>query len=128
MIIQYVAEDGKIFDDEDECMTYERISKIEFHTKDIKFFTDDLENYSLDLDDPCDPYDSCYFMIFKTQEAAKKYSDVLCSYGYTACPEKKGIYYYDDQERMFMDMKEKVDEMKKFIEKYEKILEMIKED
>ena len=128
MIIQYVAEDGKIFEDEDDCIGYEGGLKIKPYAKDIKFFTGDLKEYPLDLTMPYDPYEEGDFMIFKTQEAAEKYSDLMCDYGYINCPTEKGIYYFDEGTEHFINVKETVDEMKRFIAKYEKLLEISKED
>lgn len=128
MIIQYVAEDGEIFEDEDDCMDYERGLRIKDYAKDIKFFTGDLKEYSLDLTMPYDPYENGDFMVFKTQKAAEKYSDLMFDYGYTNCPVEKGIYYFDEGTERMIDMKEKVDGMKRFIAKYEKLLEISKED
>ena len=128
MIIQYVAEDGKIFDDEDNCANYERSLGIKPCIKDMKFFMKDLKECPLDLDIPYDAYETCYFMVFKTQEAAKRYSNLVYDCGYEDCPTEKGVYYYDEGEMQFMNMEEKVNEMKKFIEKYEKLLKIAKGD
>ncbi len=71
----YIAEDGKKFDDEWECVEYERELKSN-QFKDVAFLFDD-EGHQLPLTDA--GFEDCMFIVCKTDEAAAYMYNEFCT-------------------------------------------------
>ena len=67
----YVAFDGSEFDDEDDCLAYERELKAEKYCKEIFFYDADCKPVPLDVEDLND----VYFVNIKTEKACQWFID-----------------------------------------------------
>lgn len=92
MEIIYKASDGKIFDNEDDCLFYERTVNLKFFSKDI-ICLDEKGNLIPIKDDFDNAYERSFFMKIQTDEAA---SFIYNEYGYIIGDSKKGLFYYDE--------------------------------
>lgn len=92
MEIIYKAFDGKIFDDEDDCLCYEKILKLQLFSKDIICL--DEKGKLIPIEDNLDDVlEQATFLKIQTDEAA---SFILSDYGYIIGDSKKGLFYYDE--------------------------------
>lgn len=92
MEIIYKAFDGNIFDDEDDCLFYERTLNLKSFSKDIICL--DKEGNLIPIEDDFDNVcERSFFMKIQTDEAASFIRD---TYGYIIGDSKKGLFYYDE--------------------------------
>lgn len=68
MVVQYVAEDGTIFDDEDACLEYEGIQRI---SKLLKSKLYDANGKELVFDGKSTTCENCYYLDILSLEDAK---------------------------------------------------------
>lgn len=92
MEIIYKAFDGKIFDDEDDCLFYEKTLTLKFFSKDIVCL--DEKGNLISVEDDFDyVYRRTQFLKIQTDEAANFIYNV---YGYKIGNGTKGLFYYDE--------------------------------
>lgn len=113
--IRYIANDGTVFYDEDECRNYEIDTEFEKHKNSIIFLNENGEKI-IDRD-LIHCLDECYFLQVTTMEALHFLKEQFYYFGiegpweYRGCDEKIGAYYYDhgwhDFEAKIKDIKEK---------------------
>lgn len=98
--IRYIADDGTVFYDEDECRNYEINTEFEKHKNSIIFLNEKGENIIERGFVRC--LDECYSVQVKTMEALHFLKEQFYDFGiespwdYNKCDEKIGAYYYDN--------------------------------
>lgn len=100
--ITYVAFDGSEFDDEDDCLAYERTMKATDYEDEIFFYDSNRKPVPLNVED----LDDVYFVNIETEKASKWFLDRCRDSGAThpwtydarrAEPfPKTGFFWYDD--------------------------------
>lgn len=118
VITKYVAEDGTEFEDEDECLTYERTEGMK-NLKGVKFFYEngqEITTYS-SLEDLLD---SSYFIKITDEKDFSKFEELLydevgCQYwadGWNSLRGEKGLFYYDENCDCWMSWDEQYDKLR----------------
>lgn len=121
------AFDGKIFEDEDDCVLYERKEKEKkIHNQ---YFGMDYAENKVDFSEKSffDFFNEIQFLVIKTNAAAEFLSTVAKEEGYTI-PNKIGAFVWDEEESNFVDVEGKIKKMKNELSSYERVLSMVKED
>lgn len=121
------AFDGKIFEDEDDCVLYERKEKEKkIHNQ---YFGMDYAENKVDFSEKnfSDFFNEIQFLVIKTNAAAEFLSTVAKEEGYTI-PNQIGAFVWDEEENDFVDVESKIKKLKNELSSYEKVLNMIKED
>lgn len=106
MDIIYRAFDGKFFDDEDDCISYEKKKKLNKITGGAKFL--DEYGFSLDSEDIEEIFYKTYYMFFETDEIASAVSEMAKDEGYCNWPNKKGSYCWDKNDQFFYPLNKKI--------------------
>lgn len=114
MIIRYVADDGREFESENDCLEYERKAYIKKFSKEIRMFDPSgnrvpVENGITDV----------FYLEVTTDEAAeafeKFYNDSFTPWDWNEMP-KAGKWYYDENDDnwyLVQDLIDKVREIEK---------------
>lgn len=118
--IRYIADNGTVFYDEDECRNYEINIEFEKHKNSIIFLNENGENIIERGLVRC--LDECYFIQVKTMEALYFLKEKFYEFGiespwdhYNKCDEKVSAYYYDDRWRDFeTEIKETKEKCRRF--------------
>lgn len=121
------AFDGKIFEDEDDCVLYERKEKEKkIHNQ---YFGMNYAENKIDFSEKsfCDFFNEIQFLIIKTKAAAEFLSILAKDEGYTI-PNQIGVFVWDEDEDNFVDVEGKIKKLKNELSSYEKVLNMAKED
>lgn len=121
------AFDGKIFEDEDDCVLYERKEKEKkIHNQ---YFGMDYAENKVDFSEKnfSDFFNEIQFLVIKTNAAVEFLSTVAKEEGYTI-PNQIGAFVWDEEENDFVDVESKIKKLKNELSSYEKVLNMIKED
>lgn len=121
------AFDGKIFEDEDDCVLYERKEKEKkIHNQ---YFGMDYAENKIDFSEKSffDFFNEIQFLIIKTKAAAEFLSILAKDEGYTI-PNQIGVFVWDEDEDNFVDVEGKIKKLKNELSSYEKVLNMAKED
>ena len=114
VIYKYQANDGKMFDDQDECLRYE----LEQTIKNTGMVIKDAygEAFNLIDDGVDDALNNAAYVILKTDDDVEAYNSLCEYYGYQNIKEP-GNWYYDNDEDKWMkfdDLVDKVNEMAAF--------------
>lgn len=118
----YEAFDGKIFDNEDECLDYELAKKAE--NIELTLLNGNLET----LPNSADGLSRAMFIIVNKQEDIDFVKTIAeeCGYGHPwetfiwqseKCEEKLGIYCYDDRTDKWVNFDDKFAEIKRAYDK-----------
>lgn len=121
------AFDGKIFEDEDDCVLYERKEKEKkIHNQ---YFGMNYAENKIDFSEKsfCDFFNEIQFLIIKTKSAAEFLSTLAKEEGYVI-PNQIGVFVWDGDEDNFVDVEGKIKKLKNELSSYEKVLNMAKED
>ena len=121
-ITKYVADDGTEFEDEDECLDYERTEKMKT-IKGVKFFFENGKEIS-DYSSLEDLVDRSYFIKITDKDDFDKLEEMVFdelhrhywAYGWDDLKDKTGLFYYD----------EAFDGWLSWDEQYDKLLEIRK--
>ena len=117
-VTKYIANDGKEFEDEDECLDYERTSTMKA-IKGVKFFSEDgkeITNYS-SLEDLLD---LSYFIKITDKDDFDKFEELLydelgCSYwadGWDSLKDEKGLFFYDEDRDSWISWEAEYDKLR----------------
>ena len=100
--ITYIAFDGEVFDDEDECVAYERKLNADAYKDEIFFYGINRQPIPLDVGD----LDDVYFVNIKTENACQWFVDrcqdcgTMHPWNYDPCCKERfpltGFFYYTD--------------------------------
>lgn len=106
MDIIYRAFDGKFFDDEDDCISYEKEKRMNRIAEGVKFL--DEYGFPLDSKDIEEIFYKTYYMFFETDEIASAVSEMAKEEGYHNWPNKKGSYCWDNKDQFFYPLNKKI--------------------
>lgn len=120
MDVIYRAFDGREFEEEDDCIYYEREITAIKYKKDIIGLSDDLEEINL-FDGTNNFFQKSYFIFIKTNEAADFIEENCSDYDFCDLTIKKGTYYYDKTCDEWRTMDEKLNELYRDIEEMTEI-------
>lgn len=97
--ILYIADDGAEFEDEEECLNYEKTLGFDFIKDEITFWDEHFKKLNIDEKDLA--YKVCYVKI-DTEKAYDWFNNFLWEEGYHALdkcvsnrPKLTGLYFYD---------------------------------
>lgn len=127
MDVVYRAKDGKIFECEEDCYSYEERQELKPFENEILLF--DFERDKIDLleNNICSAYESADCIVLKTDSAANLFDTFLRKYGYSFFQER-GEYVYNELSSDFVPLKKEISFLKEKIKKYEDILAKVKEE
>lgn len=117
MEIIYVANDGKKFSTEDECVRYERFTQSCKLGHKLRFFNVDFRE--LLSGDPHADFEDCFYVYVADEEAleflrAMTEGDYWCD-----IPTYCGLFYYNEQDEAFYNLGEKISKLKSEVAQYE---------
>ena len=115
MDIIYRASDGKEFEEEDDCLCYEKEITAEKYKNDIIGLDDNLEEINL-FDGMNNFFQRSYFILIKTNEAADFIEENSSNCDFCIPHVRKGEYYYDKTDYEWRTIDEKVSELYRDIE------------
>lgn len=115
MDIIYRAFDGKEFEEEDDCLCYEKEITAEKYKNDIIGLDDNLEETNL-FGGMNDFFQRSYFILIKTNEAADFIKENSSNCDFRIPHVRKGEYYYDETDSEWRTIDEKVSELYRDIE------------
>lgn len=116
VIYKYKANDGTMFDDEDECLRYEMEQTIKNTGMVIKDAYG--EAFNLIDDGVDDALNNAAYVILKTDDDVEAYNSLCEYYGYQNIKEPGNWYYDNDEDKWmkFNDLVDKVNEMAVFFD------------
>ena len=100
-VTQYIADDGKVFEDEFECREYELINSKSGSIHDIQFFDENSNSLALELSD--DFYNSIHKIIITSEEQVNALREISDLNGW--CNEeinKPGTWVWLDKIELFI--------------------------
>ena len=113
--IIYIADDGAEFEDEDECLDYERAMKFGDVERDITFWDRYFRKLSIDNPDLAD--DAIYVKV-DTEKAYDWFNNYLYEEGYTTLadcitprPKLTGLYFYDSNNEVWKQLEGELDSL-----------------
>ena len=97
--ILYIADDGAEFEDEDECLSYEKTLKFDFIKDDITFWDEHFKKLSINEEDLAD---KAFYVKIDSEKAYNWFNNLLWEEGYATLekcvsnrPKVTGLYFYD---------------------------------
>lgn len=120
MDVIYRAFDGKEFEEEDDCLYYEKEITAEKYKNDIIGLDDNLEEINL-FDGMNNFFQRSYFILIKTNEAADFIEENSSNCDFRIPHVRKGEYYYDKADYEWRTIDEKVSELYRDIEEITEI-------
>lgn len=121
-IISYEAFDGTIFEDEYECIKYERQAQSEGFYGQIHFFNAIKKPLKL----YCDQND-IYYAVVKTPEAAEWWNDLCANEGIEQPFKKRdyapGFYWYDTYTDKWKCLQEEMEELQLMADEFQQFVE-----
>ena len=121
-IITYEAFDGTRFEDEDECVEYERQVQSEEFSGQIHFFN----AFKKPLKLACDQ-DDVYYAIVKTTEAAEWWDDLCANEGLERPFKKRayapGLYWYDTYADTWKYLQEEIEKLQLMANEFQQFVE-----
>lgn len=106
MDIIYRAFDGKFFDDETECIAYEKQEKFDEVLTGAKFL--DADGMSIDSNDVDEILDQAFYMSFETDKIAQTVAALAEAEGFHYWPQNKGLYAWDTERETFCSLDRKI--------------------
>ena len=117
-ITYFVAEDGTRFENEEDCVRYERAAKTHPFKNEIAFYDSDRQPMSLDED-----FDSVYFILIKNLLAAQWLRglchDEGCESPFECREIKPGLYWWDEDFHYWRCWEEESDKLVEFAEYFQ---------
>lgn len=113
-IISYMADDGTIFDDFEECVKYEDAKTREAAKGQLRFYD---YNFQVIADETLSEEKApqilmdCYYL-FMGNEAAIKLADEMGYIASCSTPKKTGYWYYNSKEDAWCLLTRKIEELK----------------
>ena len=117
-ITKYIADDGTEFEDEDECLDYERTENMR-SIQGVKFFFENGKEIT-DYSNLEDLLDRSYFIKITDKNDFAKFEELLydelgCSYwadGWGSLKGEKGLFYYDEDRDCWVSWDEEYDKLR----------------
>ena len=117
-IMYFVAEDGTRFENEDECVRYERAAKANSFKNEISFYDADRKPMNVDGD-----FDSVYFILVKSLGAAQWLINLCrdegCESPFDYRGVKPGLYWWDDDFGHWRCWEEESDKLDEYAEYFQ---------
>ena len=114
-LITYMADDGTIFNDYEECVKYEDIKNREAAKDQLHFYNYKFQiiaDETLSKEKAPQILLNCYY-IFIGNEAAIKLINEISYLIANRCPPKEiGYWYYDPQKKLWFSLTKKIEEFK----------------
>ena len=111
--IIYIADDGAEFEDEDECLDYERAMKFDSIEKDITFWDEHFRKLSIDNPELAD---DAFYVKVDTEKAYDWFNNYLYEEGFTTLadcitprPKLTGLYFYDSKNDVWKQLEGELD-------------------
>lgn len=120
MDIIYRAFDGKEFEEENDCLHYEREITANKYKNDIIGLNEGLEEINL-FNGMTDFFQESYFVLIKTNEAADFIEENSSNRDFYIPSIRKGEYYYDKMDDEWKTIDEKLNELYRDIEEITEI-------
>jgi hypothetical protein len=121
-IIKYEAFDGTIFEDEDECVEYERLKQNGKFAGQIHFFGFDKKPLKIS----CEAYE-VYYVIVETVEAAMWWDDFCreekVERPFEKKPFKPGFYWYDGYSSEWKCLEEEMEKLQIMADEFQQFIE-----
>lgn len=121
-IISYEAFDGTIFDDEDECVEYERQAQSGEFLGQIHFFN----AFKKPLKLTCDQ-DDIYYAVVKTTEAGEWWNDRCAEEGLEQPFKKRayspGFYWYDTYADKWKCLQEEMEKLQLMADEFQQFVD-----
>ena len=122
-IITYEAFDGTIFEDDAECLEYERLKQSGEYAGQIHFF--DWRKRPLGIN--CDP-DEVYYTIVETVEAALWWDNACLKEGIVQPFNKKrdykpGFYWYEDYNDGWKCLEEEMEKLQMMADEFQQFVD-----
>ena len=121
-VITYEAFDGTIFDDEDECVEYERLKQSEGVSGQIHFFNILKKPMKLN----CDQND-VYYAVVDTKEAAEWWNEVCAEEGlvqpFKQRAYKPGFYWYETYDDTWKCLQEEMEKLQMMADEFQQFVE-----
>lgn len=117
-ITKYIADDGTEFEDEDECLDYERTTSMK-KIQGVKFFFENGKEVT-DYSSLEDLLDRSYFIKITNEDDFNKFEELLydelgCSYwadGWNSLKGEKGLFYYDEDRDCWVSWEAEYDKLR----------------
>ena len=121
-IIKYEAFDGTIFEDEYECIAYERLKQSEGFSGQIHFFNCWKKPMKLN----CDQND-VYYAVVDTKEAAEWWNEICAEEGsvqpFKQRDYKPGFYWYEDYNEGWKCLEEEMEKLQLMADEFQQFIE-----
>ena len=119
MEIVYVANDGKKFATENECLCYERFLESSRLGHKLRFFNSDFREVL--SGDPRKDFEDCFYVYVQDQEALKFLEQMTEGDYWCNIPTYCGLFYYDEKDEAFYNLGERISKLKAEVAEYEKL-------
>ena len=119
MKVVYVADDGKHFETENECIRYERLAEASKIGHKLRFFN--MNFRELLSGDPRLDFEACAYLYVQDQEALNFLTKMSEGDYWCDLPTHCGLFYYDETDEAFYDLGEKISKLKIELAEYEKL-------
>lgn len=113
-IISYMANDGTVFDNYNDCVQYESIKNHEAAKGQLRFYDfayNVIGDETLSEEEAPEVLLDCYYL-FIGNEAALKLADEMGYLSNCSIPKKIGYWYYDSKEDLWISFTEKMTKLK----------------
>lgn len=97
--IIFIADDGAEFEDEDECLNYEKILGFDYIKDEITFWDEHFKKLTIDEEDLSD---KAFYVKIDSEKAYRWFNNLLWTEGYETLdkcvshrPKLTGLYFYD---------------------------------
>lgn len=118
VITKYVANDGTEFENEDECLDYERVEGMRA-IQGVKFFFENGKEIT-DYSDLEDLLDRSYFIKITDEDDFTKFEELLydelgCGYwadGWGSLKGERGLFYYDEDRDCWVSWDDEYDKLR----------------
>ena len=113
-LITYMADDGTIFDDYEECVKYEDIKKREAAKGQLRFYDfayNIIGDETLFEGKATQGLLDCYYL-FVGNEAAIKLADEMGYLSNCSTPKEIGYWYYDSKKGLWVSITKKITKLK----------------
>ena len=121
-ITMYKANDGKLFDDVDDCVEYEFELFGKTLKNDLLMFNEDHEQIKLSVDTD---YELVHYVVLKTEEAYNYFMERNVTLGLSIDGiSYLGAYYYNTYSYKWEFVKDKVEDLQNELDLYSKYLNL----
>jgi len=113
-VISYMANDGTVFDDYDDCVQYESIKNREAAKGQLRFYDfayNVIGDETLSEEEAPQVLLNCYYL-FVGNEAAIRLADEMGYLSSCSTPKTTGYWYYNSKEDLWISITKKMTELR----------------